>query len=84
MAGLQTSLYRLDHAKRWWATEKNKSELDVPTLDELRPYLGNKWEDIQSLKALGIHYRITTTAEPRSDPAILTRDIRFRRGLCLF
>ena len=85
MVSLANSLYHLDEAKQQWAIEKNKSELEVPTFDELRPYLGNQWwETIQRLKALGIQYKITSTAEPQSDLATLTRDLRFRRGYCLF
>ncbi len=85
MVSLQNSLFHLDRAKQQWATEKNKSESDVPRLDELRPYLGNGWwETIQRLKGLGVHYNITSTAEPQSDLATLTRDLRFRRGYCLF
>jgi len=85
MVSLQSSLYHLDEAKQQWVTVKNKSESDVPTLDELRPYLGNGWwETIQRLKGLGVHYNITSTAEPQSDLATLTRNLRFRRGYCLF
>ena len=81
---LVNSLYYLDQAKQQWATEKKKSELDVPTFDDLKPYLGNQWESIQRLKAWGVRYAIASTEEPQSDLATLTRNLRFRRGYCLF
>jgi|GEM_PF-3927739 len=84
IAGLHNSLYYLDEAKRQWATEKNKSELDIPTLDDLTPYLGNNRNRIVKFMALGINYKITSTAEPQSDVATLTRDLHFCAGYPLY
>jgi hypothetical protein len=64
--------------------EKHKSELDTPTLQDLMPYLGNNRERIERFMALGINYKVTSMAEPQSDIATLTRDLRFRKGYCLF
>jgi len=84
IGGLHNSLSLLDQAKQQWAADKNKSELDVPTLDDLKPYLGDKRDGIQRFITLGIKFKITSTVETQSDVATLTRDLRFRRGYCLF
>ena len=83
IAGLHNSLYYLELAKLQWAEEKNKSELDIPTLEDLTPYLGNNRDRLQRFMALGITYKITSTEERQSDVAMLTRDLRFRRGYYL-
>jgi hypothetical protein len=52
----------------------------------LTPYLGDWSNRIQRLTALGIDYKLTpfSESEPQSDIATLTRDLRFRAGICLF
>lgn len=83
-AGLHNSLYYLDQAKHQWAEEKNKSELDTPTLADIMPYMGD-WKDaFPKFKALGIEYTITSMAENQSDIATLTRELRFSNGICRF
>jgi hypothetical protein len=84
MAGLHNSLYYLDRAKEQWANEKHKSEVDTPSLPDLMPYLGHWKDTIARFTALGITYRITSMAETQSDVATLTRDLRFRSGICHF
>ena len=86
MTGLYTSLGHLDRAKWQWMKEKEKSEEDVPTMADLRPYLGDKTNLIERLSALGINYEITAVSQQisPSDIAIFTRDLRFRRGFCRF
>jgi len=84
IAGLHNSLYYLDLAKRQWAEKYHKSEQEVPTMKDLTPYLGNWTNGIEGLVALGINYRITSMAEPQSDVATLTRDLRFRSGTPLY
>jgi hypothetical protein len=86
LAGLWNSLYYLDQAKSQWAEEKHKSERDVPTMAELTPYLGRWTNRIERFIALGITYRITpiSDTESQSDIATLTRDLRFRSGICRF
>jgi hypothetical protein len=82
IAGLHNSLYYLDRAKSQWLEEKNKLEPDVPTMEELAPYLGEWTNHIARFITLGITYRITSMEEPQSDVATLTRDLRFRSGYC--
>jgi hypothetical protein len=84
VGGLHNSLYYLDRAKWGWLEEKNKSEQDVPTMEDLAPYLGEWTNHIARFMALGITYRITSLDEPQSDVATLTRDLRFRRGIGRF
>jgi hypothetical protein len=86
MAGLHNSLYYLDQAKGKWAEEKHNSERDVPTMTDLTPYLGDWTTRIERFIALGIDYKITSISkmEPQSDIATLTRDLRFRSGICRF
>ena len=81
---LHNSLGNLDSAKQQWAQEKQKSERDIPTLMELAPYLEEANDSIRKLGALGITYKITSMAEPQSDIATLTRDLRFQRGFSRF
>ncbi len=83
IAGLHNSLGYLDLAKEKWATEKNKSEQDIPTLEDLMPYMKDNRRRIERFMALGINYKITSTEESQLDVATLTRDLRFRRGYCL-
>ena len=78
------SLHWMDRAKQQWAEEKNKSEVDTPTLQDLMPYLRDGKDATQKLIALGINYRITSTEKPQSDVATLTRDLHFRSGICHF
>jgi hypothetical protein len=86
IAGLHNSLYRLDLAKSQWAEEKHKSEQDVPTMADLTPYLGDWANHIEWFGTLGITYKITQTSEmeSQSDIATLTRDLRFRKGICRY
>ncbi|MBI5387165.1 MAG: hypothetical protein HZA90_21055 [Verrucomicrobia bacterium] len=86
MAELHNSLYNIDLAKFKWVEEKHKSEQAVPTMEDLAPYLGDWTNRIQRLITLGINYRITPISEmePQSDIATLTRDLRFRAGICVF
>jgi hypothetical protein len=84
-AGLHNSLYYLDLAKQKWADEKQKSEKDVPTIDELIPYLRENKVGIDKFMALGVRYTITPTGEEhQTDIATLTRDLRFHRGICRY
>jgi hypothetical protein len=82
MAELQSSLYHLDQAKQQWADEKHKSEQDIPTMEDLTPYLGDWKNRIGRLVKLGINYKFTPVLEmePQSDVATLTRGLRFQRG----
>jgi hypothetical protein len=84
MAGLHNSLYHLDQAKWKWMEEKHKTEHTVPTMEDLAPYLGDWTNHIGRFVALGITYKITPVSEmePQSDVATLTRDLRFRAGIC--
>lgn len=82
MARLHNSLYYLDRAKWEWSEKMKKSEQDIPTMEELAPYLGEWTNRIAKLITLGITCRITSLEEPQSDVATLTRDLRFRSGYC--
>jgi hypothetical protein len=84
MVGLHNSLYYLDRAKWKWVEEKHKTEHDVPTMEDLAPYLGDWTNHIARFVALGITYKITPISEmePQSDVATLTRDLQFRAGIC--
>jgi hypothetical protein len=84
--GLHNSLGQLDDAKRKWAEEKHKSDGDVPTMEDLAPYLGDWTNHIARFVALGVTYKITpiSEAEPQSDVATLTRDLRFQIGFCRY
>ena len=84
--GLQNSLYYIDAAKMKWMDEKHKADGDVPTMEELAPYLGEWTNHIARLVALGVTYKITPISEmqPQSDVATLTRDLRFQRGFCRY
>lgn len=84
MTALGNSLYYLDIAKQKWADEKHKSERDIPTMEDLTPYLGDWTNTIKRFVALGINYKITSTEEPQTDIATLTRDLRFRSGICRY
>lgn len=80
---LHNSLCYLNEAKFHWAEKHQKSEQDLPTMQELIPYLSNHTNLFARMLALGVTYTITSTEEPQSDVATLTRDIRFRSGYCL-
>jgi len=84
MVGLHNSLYYMDQAKWKWMEEKHKTEHDVPTMEDLAPYLGDWTNHIARFVGLGITYKITPISEmePQSDVATLTRDLRFRAGIC--
>jgi hypothetical protein len=82
-AAFHNSLNNLDEAKYKWADEKHKSEEDIPTLEDLIPYLEDKGRGIKRFMVLGITYKITSTETNQSDVATLTRDLRFRSGYCL-
>jgi hypothetical protein len=83
---LHNSLYYLDQAKWKWMEEKHKTEHDVPTMEDLAPYLGDWTNHIARFVTLGITYKITPISEldSQSDIAALTRDLRFQRGFCRF
>jgi hypothetical protein len=84
--GLQSSLYHIDVAKTKWTDEKHKADGDVPTIEELAPYLGEWTNHIARFVALGVTYKITPVSEmqPQSDVATLTRDLRFQSGFCRY
>jgi len=84
--GLHNSLYNLDLAKMKWLEEKHKTEGDLPTMEDLAPYLGEWTNHIARFVALGVTYKITPISEmePQSDIATLTRDLRFQRGFCRY
>lgn len=84
--GLLNSLGRLDEAKWKWMEEKHKAEHDVPTMEDLAPYLGEWTNHIARFISLGVSYKISPLSEeePQSDTATLTRDLRFRIGFCRF
>src|SRR3954452_5880537 len=84
--GLQNSLYHLDQAKRNWAEEKHKSDGDIPTMEDLAPYLGNWTNSIKRFVPWGIDYKIEPISETESQSAIatFTRDISFKIGFCRF
>jgi hypothetical protein len=86
IGGLHNSLYYLDEAKWKWAEEKHKSEGDIPTMQDLAPYLGDWTNNIRRFVAWGIEYEITpfSEMEPQSDVATLTRDVSFQIGFCRF
>ena len=77
---LHNSLYYLDIAKYAWKKDNHKTQSDIPTLNELKPYLGTNMNRIERFKSLGITYTITNTAERQSDIATVTHDLCFRRG----
>ena len=84
--GLHNSLYNLDLAKMKWIEEKHKTEGDLPTMEDLAPYLGEWTNHIARFTALGVTYKITPISEmePQSDVATLTRDLRFQIGFCRY
>ena len=84
--GLHNSLYHLDEAKWKWAEEKHKSDGDIPTMEDLAPYLGDWTNSIKRFVACGIEYKITPISEMelQSDVATFTRDISFQIGFCRF
>jgi hypothetical protein len=84
--GLHNSLYYLDQAKWKWMEEKHKSEGDVPTMEDLAPYLGEWTNHIARFVSWGVTYKITPISEmeSQSDVATLTRDLRFQRGFCRY
>jgi hypothetical protein len=86
IAEIWNSLYYLDQAKWKWAEEKDKSEGDVPAMEDLMPYLGDRTNRINRLVRLGINFKITPISdmEHQSEMATLTRDLRFRGGICRF
>ena len=83
---LHNSLYYLDRAKWKWMDEKHKAEGDVPTMEDLAPYLGEWTNHIARFIALGVTYKITPISEmeSQSDIATITRDLRFQRGFCRY
>ena len=84
--GLQNSLWNLDLAKMKWMEEKHKTEGDLPTMEDLAPYLGEWTNHIAQFIAWGVTYKITPISEmePQSDVATLTRDVRFQIGFCRY
>jgi len=83
---LHNSLYYIDIAKSQWMEEKHKSYGDIPTMQDLAPYLGEWTNNIARLVSEGVTYTITPTSEisSQSDVATLTRDLRFQRGFCRY
>jgi hypothetical protein len=86
IGALHNSLWYLDLAKLEWAEANNKSEQHIPTLKDLQPYLGTNTGRIERFMALGITYKLTPNQDEnrQSDVAMLTRDLRFRSGICRF
>ncbi|HEU6447134.1 MAG TPA: hypothetical protein VFV23_01695 [Verrucomicrobiae bacterium] len=84
--GLHNSLYNLDLAKMKWMEEKHKTDGDLPTMEDLAPYLGEWTNHIAQFIAWGVTYKITpiSEVEPQSDVATLTRDVRFQIGFCRY
>jgi hypothetical protein len=84
--GLHNSLWNLDLAKMKWMEEKHKTEGDLPTMEDLAPYLGEWTNHIAQFIAWGVTYKITPISEmePQSDVATLTRDVRFQIGFCRY
>ena len=84
--GLHNSLGHIDEAKWKWMEEKHKAEGDVPTMQDLAPYLGEWTNHIARFVKLGVTYKITPISEmkPQSDVATLTRDLRFQLGFCRY
>src|SRR6202044_1783566 len=82
--GLHNCLYYIDEAKMKWMDEKHKKEGDVPTMEDLAPYLGEWTNHISQFVAWGVTYKITPISEmkPQSDVATLTHDVRFQIGFC--
>jgi hypothetical protein len=84
--GLQNSLTYIDLAKTKWMDERHKADGDVPTMEELAPYLGEWTNRIARFVSLGVTYKLTPVSEthPQSDVATLTRNLRFQRGFCRY
>jgi hypothetical protein len=84
--GLHNSLWNLDLAKMKWMEEKHKTEGDLPTMEDLAPYLGEWTNHIAQFIAWGVTYKITPISEmeSQSDVATLTRDVRFQIGFCRY
>ena len=84
--GLHNSLWNLDLAKMKWMEEKHKTEGDLPTMEDLAPYLGEWTNHIAQFIAWGVTYKITPISEmeSQSDIATLTRDVRFQIGFCRY
>ncbi len=82
---LHNSLYHLDQAKSKWERDKNKSDGDVPTMEDLGPYLGTWTNSIKRFVAAGIEYKVSPISEEsQSDIATFTRNVSFQRGFCRF
>jgi len=86
VGSLQNSLYYLDLAKWKWAEENHKSEKDIPTMEDLAPYLGDWTNSIKRFETLGVIYKITPLSEmeSQSDVATLTREVYFHAGFCRY
>ncbi len=80
------TVLELDQAKWQWAEAKHKSEHDLPTMEDLAPFLGNWTNNIHRLIGLGVDYKITPFSEEehQSDIATLTRDLYFMHGFSYF
>jgi|SRR5665213_436753 len=79
------SLVDLSHAKQQWADEKQKSEKDVPTIEELGSYLGVNRAQIDDLMALGVRYTLTPIGKGElTDIATMTQNVRFHGGISRF
>lgn len=84
-ARLRNSLVDLSHAKQQWADEKQKSAKDVPTIEELGPYLGVNKARIAELMALGVRYTITPIGKGElTDIATMTQNVCFHGGFSRF
>ena len=56
--GLQNSLYDIDVAKAKWADSKHKADGDLPTMEELAPYLGEMTNHMRDLS----HWELSTSS----------------------
>jgi len=83
---LDSSLLYLDQAKWDWAEKEHKEDNEVPTMNELLPYIGAHKSLIDRLMALGVVYTITPFGDDyrQSDVATLTKDLRFTAGFARY
>ncbi len=84
--GVHNSLCNLNLAKMTWMEEKSKTEGDLPTMEDLAPYLGEWTNHIAQFVTWGVTFKITPISEMmvQSDVATLTRNVRFQQGICRF
>ena len=58
------NLRAIDAAKQEWAIEKNKTTNDIPTWDNILPYLGHYWTNHAPICPSGGKYTIGKVGEP--------------------